>query len=65
MGYDIPPTQANFVWFPLGDRTVAFSEHMLDRKLIVRPFPGDGARVTIGTPEENDLFLAAAREFLS
>jgi histidinol-phosphate aminotransferase len=65
MGYDIPPTQANFVWFPLGERTVAFSEHMLDRKLIVRPFPGDGARVTIGTPEENDLFLAAAREFLS
>ncbi|MDT8910213.1 histidinol-phosphate transaminase [Amycolatopsis sp. PS_44_ISF1] len=65
MGYDIPPTQANFVWLPLGERTVAFSEHMLDRKLIVRPFPGDGARVTIGTPEENDLFLAAAREFLS
>ena len=65
MGYEIPPTQANFVWFPLAERTVAFSEHMLDRKLIVRPFPGDGARVTIGTPEENDLFLAAAREFLS
>ncbi|MEV4596062.1 histidinol-phosphate transaminase [Amycolatopsis sp. NPDC049253] len=65
MGYEIPVTQANFVWFPLGERTVAFSEHMLDRKLIVRPFPGDGARVTIGTPEENDLFLAAAREFLA
>ncbi|MEW2500234.1 histidinol-phosphate transaminase [Amycolatopsis sp. CA-161197] len=65
MGYEIPVTQANFVWFPLGDRTVAFAEHMLDRKLIVRPFPGDGARVTIGTPEENDLFLAAAREFLA
>ncbi|WP_370932520.1 histidinol-phosphate transaminase [Amycolatopsis sp. cg13] len=63
MGYEIPPTQANFVWFPLGDRTAAFAEHMLDRKLIVRPFPGEGARVTIGTPEENDLFLAAAKEF--
>ncbi|HWD07327.1 MAG TPA: histidinol-phosphate transaminase [Amycolatopsis sp.] len=65
MGYEIPPTQANFVWFPLGSRTVAFAEHMLDRKLIVRPFPGEGARVTIGTPEENDQFLAAAREFLA
>ncbi|MEV8606346.1 histidinol-phosphate transaminase [Amycolatopsis sp. NPDC051373] len=65
MGYEIPVTQANFVWFPLGERTVEFSEHMLDRKLIVRPFPGDGARVTIGTPEENDLFLAAAQEFLA
>ena len=25
--------------------------------MIVRPFPGDGVRVTIGTPEENDAFL--------
>ncbi|MFF0147625.1 histidinol-phosphate aminotransferase [Amycolatopsis sulphurea] len=63
MGYEIPPSQANFVWFPLGERTVAFAEHMLDHKLIVRPFAGDGARVTIGTPEENDQLLAAAREF--
>ena len=32
--------------------------------VIVRPFPGEGARVTIGTPEENDLFLAAAEDAL-
>jgi histidinol-phosphate aminotransferase len=30
---------------------------------VVRPFAGDGVRVTIGTREENDLFLAAARDF--
>ena len=30
------------------------------RGVIVRPFQGDGVRVTIGTPEENDAFLAAA-----
>ncbi len=63
MGYTVPETQANFVWFPLGDKAIPFAEHMLDRKLVVRPFAGDGVRVTIGTPEENDLFLAAAREF--
>ncbi|MEC3978872.1 histidinol-phosphate transaminase [Amycolatopsis sp. H20-H5] len=62
-GYEVPETQANFVWLPLGDKALAFAEHALDRKLIVRPFAGDGVRVTIGTPEENDLFLAAAREF--
>jgi histidinol-phosphate aminotransferase len=28
--------------------------------VIVRPFQGDGVRVTIGTPAENDAFLAAA-----
>ena len=30
------------------------------RGVIVRPFAGDGVRVTIGTPDENDAFLAAA-----
>jgi histidinol-phosphate aminotransferase len=62
-GYQVPETQANFVWLPLGDDAVPFAEHALDRKLVVRPFAGDGVRVTIGTREENDLFLAAAREF--
>jgi histidinol-phosphate aminotransferase len=35
----------------------------MDHKVIVRPFPGDGCRVTVSTPEENDLFLGAARSF--
>jgi histidinol-phosphate aminotransferase len=37
----------------------------LDRKLVVRPFAGAGVRITIGTPEENDLFLQVARSFNS
>ena len=32
--------------------------------MIVRPFQGDGVRVTIGTPEENDAFLAVAEAAL-
>jgi histidinol-phosphate aminotransferase len=31
----------------------------------VRAFPGDGVRVTIGTPEENDAFLAATESALT
>ncbi|WP_197319382.1 histidinol-phosphate transaminase [Saccharomonospora sp. NB11] len=62
-GYEVPETSANFVWLPLGDRTVAFAEHALEHKVVVRPFAGDGVRVTIGTPEENDVFLEAARTF--
>jgi histidinol-phosphate aminotransferase len=30
----------------------------------VRPFSGDGVRVTVGTPTENDAFLAAAEAAL-
>jgi histidinol-phosphate aminotransferase len=62
-GYQVPESQANFVWLPLGERTAEFNEHCLDQKVIVRAFVGDGARVTVGLPEENDAFLAAARTF--
>jgi histidinol-phosphate aminotransferase len=27
--------------------------------VITRPFAGEGIRVTVGTPEEDDVFLAA------
>jgi histidinol-phosphate aminotransferase len=63
MGYAVPPTQANFVWLPLGERTQAFNEHCMTHRVIVRAFVGDGARVTISTPEENNMFLEAARTF--
>ena len=62
-GYELPASQANFVWLPLRERTTAFNEHCLQRRIVVRAFPGDGARVTIGTPAENDAFLAAAASF--
>jgi histidinol-phosphate aminotransferase len=62
LGYDVPPSQANFVWLPLGERTVDWAAGCEQRKVVVRPFAGSGARVTIGTPDENDRFLAAAAE---
>ncbi|GAA0815149.1 histidinol-phosphate transaminase [Spirilliplanes yamanashiensis] len=57
---DVPDSQSNFVWLPLGDGAAAFGAACERRGVIVRPFQGDGVRVTIGTPAENDLFLAAA-----
>jgi histidinol-phosphate aminotransferase len=62
-GYTVPPTQANFVWVALGENTAAFAAHCMEHKVVVRPFVNDGCRVTVSTPEENDQFLAAAREF--
>jgi histidinol-phosphate aminotransferase len=60
----VPESQANFVWLPLGDASVPFAAACESRGVIVRPFAGDGVRVTIGTPSENDAFLTAAREAL-
>ncbi|KAB1158482.1 histidinol-phosphate transaminase [Micromonospora sp. DT46] len=62
---DVPDSQANFVWLPLGDRAVDFGKACEARGVIVRPFAGDGVRVTIGTPAENDAFLAAAETALA
>jgi histidinol-phosphate aminotransferase len=61
---DVPESQANFVWLPLGDASTAFGAACEERRIIVRVFGGDGVRVTVGTPEENDAFLAAAEAAL-
>jgi histidinol-phosphate aminotransferase len=63
LGYTVPPSEANFVWLPLGDRTSTFDEHCLATGVVVRAFTEEGARVTIGQPAENDVFLAAAKSF--
>lgn len=65
LSIDVPDSQANFVWLPIGDRTAAFGAACESRGVIVRPFHPDGVRVTIGTPEENDAFLAAAEAALN
>jgi histidinol-phosphate aminotransferase len=55
---DVPESQSNFVWLPLGDEANAFAAKCQEQGVLVRPFQGDGVRVSIGTPEENDAFLA-------
>jgi histidinol-phosphate aminotransferase len=62
-GYTVPPTQSNFVWLALGERTNEFAAHCLDHKVVVRPFQPDGVRVTVSNRAENDSLLAAARAF--
>jgi histidinol-phosphate aminotransferase len=61
---DVPVSEANFVWLPLGEDSAAFAAGCEKRGVIVRPF-ADGVRVTIGTPAENDAFLTAAADLLT
>jgi histidinol-phosphate aminotransferase len=60
LGYDLPDSQANFLWLPLGEDSTSFADHCLENGVIVRAFPGEGVRVTIGLPEENTAFLTLA-----
>jgi histidinol-phosphate aminotransferase len=62
-GWTVPPTEANFVWLRLGDQTTAFAQACDAAAISIRPYPGEGARISIGTPAANDAFLAAARAF--
>jgi histidinol-phosphate aminotransferase len=64
-GYRLPPSQANFVWLPLGpERTADFVEQAAKARILVRPYGDDGVRVTIGAPHENDAFLAFATDWI-
>ncbi|MGV9723019.1 histidinol-phosphate transaminase [Nocardia beijingensis] len=61
-GYPVPPSEANFVWLPLGARSAEFGEASAAAGVLVRPYGTDGVRVTIGDPHENDQFLSFAAE---
>jgi histidinol-phosphate aminotransferase len=63
MGWAVPATEANFVWLRLGDDTMSLAGACDDVGLSVRPFPGEGVRVSIGEKAANDLFLEVASAF--
>jgi len=63
-GWHVPDTQANFVWLPLGSDTEAFAAAAERAGLVVRAFPGEGARCTIAETEANDRLLEVARDFV-
>ncbi|MEQ8841066.1 MAG: histidinol-phosphate transaminase [Acidimicrobiales bacterium] len=58
-GHEFPDPTANFVWLPFGERTDDIHLGLERMGVVTRPFPGEGIRVTIGTTEENDRFVAA------
>ena len=62
-GWTVPRTQANFVWLRLGERTADFAAACERAGVTVRPFVGEGVRITIGETAANDLILRAAEEF--
>lgn len=62
------PPQANFLYIQTEETSDLVTEHFLSRGIIIRDcrsFRGAGehhVRITVGTPEQNDLFLKAFRE---
>lgn len=59
-GWEIPHTEANFVWLALGDQTTDFAQYCEAAGLVVRPFAGEGCRVSVAEPEANDRLIRLA-----
>jgi len=58
-GWQVPDPQGNFYWLAVGEQTTALAEHLRAHGILARPFAGEGVRVSVGTPAENDRVLAA------
>ena len=62
-GWQVYRTEANFVWLRLGADTAAFAAACEAAGITVRPFAGEGVRITVAETEANDRVIAVAQEF--
>lgn len=63
LGYDLVPSESNFVFFGRFTDQHAAWQAFLDRDVLIRDVGVAGRlRATVGLPEENDAFLAAAEQ---
>jgi histidinol-phosphate aminotransferase len=69
MGIKYVPTQANFIFLDCGRDAVETSRELMKKGIIVRADPAFGYpthfRITIGTQEQNEKFIAAFKEVLA
>ena len=64
-GWNVVDSQANFVWLRLGDRTTDYAAACEEAGITVRPFAGEGVRITVGEPEANDRVITVSQAFLT
>lgn len=59
LGFDVPVSHGNFLWLPTGESTGSITSALARAGILVRPVGDLGIRATVGSPEENTLFVAA------
>jgi len=65
VGWDVPDAQGNFVWLPAGDRALDVAAAFEAAGLIVRPFAGDGVRISVGEAEAVDRIVETAASLVA
>jgi histidinol-phosphate aminotransferase len=61
IGLAVVDSEANFVWLPVDEYAAVLGEYSERAGVVLRPFPGVGVRITIGTPVENERLLKVLR----
>jgi histidinol-phosphate aminotransferase len=59
MGWRVLDSLGNFVWLRTGERTPDVDAALRRQAVVCRAYGIEGIRVTIGSPEMNDVFLSA------
>ncbi|MDP2015002.1 MAG: aminotransferase class I/II-fold pyridoxal phosphate-dependent enzyme, partial [Actinomycetota bacterium] len=62
-GFAPAESESNFIWLRLLDLTSDFAQACESVGLAVRPFTGEGVRVSVGLPEANDRFIETATQW--
>ncbi|NNL99833.1 MAG: histidinol-phosphate transaminase [Gammaproteobacteria bacterium] len=68
-GVQVWPSATNFLMFRLAGAAEDFHRYLIEQRILIKKLHGaqallkDCLRVTIGRPDENELFLAALRDF--
>ena len=58
-GYLTVPSEANFLWLPLGNRSEAFDKAMKQHGIVARCFPDEGVRITVTNEDETTRLITA------
>jgi histidinol-phosphate aminotransferase len=64
-GWRVPDAQGNFVWLPAGAHTDAVAAAFAAAGLIVRPFSGDGLRISVGEHESVEKVLEVSESVVA
>ncbi len=63
-GWNVPVSNANFIWLPTGEQTAAANDAFFDAGLTVRAFPPEGIRISIGEQESVEKLLEVAADIV-
>ncbi|MET0726022.1 MAG: histidinol-phosphate transaminase [Leifsonia sp.] len=63
-GWNVPKPSGNFIWLPTGAETAAAADRLFEAGLVVRAFPPEGIRISIGEEESVERLLQISEEIV-